>query len=101
MDDCAEAISQATGQTLKYVEVPRDAAAAAGYPGAADIANMRALASLVASSRLSAALPPPLSQRIGIVRTLEPHATLTRTTCVVRTQVQTFGTAGGMPAVTG
>ena len=69
-DDCAAAISKATGQTLKYVEVPRDAAAAAGYPGAADIANMCALTALVAFlsswSRLwlSGVLPPLLSQHI-------------------------------------
>lgn len=40
MDDCAMAISRVVGETLKYVEVPRDAAAAAGYPGAEDHANM-------------------------------------------------------------
>lgn len=46
MDDCAAAISKVTGQVLKYVEVPRDAAAAAGYPGAANIANMCVLAGI-------------------------------------------------------
>lgn len=43
MDDCAMAISRVVGETLKYVEVPRDTAAAAGYPGAEDHANMCAL----------------------------------------------------------
>lgn len=48
MDDCATAISKVTGQTLKYVEVPRDAAATTSYPGTAGVANMYDLAGIVA-----------------------------------------------------
>lgn len=36
----ADAISDVTGKQLKFVNVPDEAAAAAGYPGAADMANM-------------------------------------------------------------
>lgn len=40
MNDAATIISKVTGKTLKFVNVPDEAAAAAGYPAAADMANM-------------------------------------------------------------
>lgn len=39
-DGIASTISEVTGKTLKYVAVPTEKAAAMGYPGAADLANM-------------------------------------------------------------
>jgi uncharacterized protein YbjT (DUF2867 family) len=40
MDRVAASISKVTGKTLKYVDVPDEKAAAGGYPGADDLANM-------------------------------------------------------------